>query len=316
MGEGDGNRARLMQRRVRVWLGVGGVVVLALALLAYAAVRQRPGVTAARLRSAIEANARYLAHIELRGDDAWIATQGASKLGPRFKTWAETLTVNPIVAADAQRDPLASRTGGGTEGHLWQLRWLPEPAAAPLAPPDVDHVPPVSTALTEEDLFAILRIMAYAVVCPRLGDAERERWLDELRTEAHSYLLTHQLLSLMLGRNQGCLDDAVVEPLRQEMATRLWLEHAADSSGVHDLSIERLAVLCYAQVCNWVRPEWVEQVLAEQDPSGSWGERNPGVHERVVARPEHTAALAFYVLAAVWADRFSAEPAPLPPSAR
>lgn len=34
MGEGDGNRARLMQRRVRVWLGVGGVVVLALALLA------------------------------------------------------------------------------------------------------------------------------------------------------------------------------------------------------------------------------------------------------------------------------------------
>jgi hypothetical protein len=238
------------------------------------------------------------------------------RLGGSFKTWAETLNVNSVVEADAQRDPLASRIGAGTEGHLWRLRWLPESPAPLLPVPETRLEHPVPSTLTEEDIAAILRVMAFAVVCTRLSDSDRQAWMDELTVEARSYRLTHQLLSLMLGRNQGCLEDAAVEPLRQEMATRLWLEQEADRSGIHDLSIERMAILCYAQVCHWLPAAWVDELITTQQPSGSWGELNPRVHDRVVARPEHTAALAFYVLAAVWQEHFSAEPVPAPPRRR
>ncbi|MBX3027359.1 hypothetical protein KF840_20870 [bacterium] len=306
-----------MRFRPRNWIVLAGAIGLALAALAYWTLARPASGAAPRLRAALEQAATYLGRTELRGDDTWIATQGAMRLGPDFRTWAETLNVNPIVETDVQRDPLASRTGSGTEGHLWKLRWLPDTALPALPRPDDTLAPPLPVALTDEDLFAILRDMAYAVVCPRLSPSDRQAWLDGLHVPAQSYRLTHQLLSLIIGHNQGCLDAATVEPLRRELATRLWLEQAADRSGIHDLSIERMAILCYAQVCDWIPTAWVDEVIATQEPSGSWGERNPGVHERVVARPEHTAALAFYVLAATWHERFAdISPRPVPPQGR
>jgi hypothetical protein len=301
----------------RGWQVVAVLGALALAALTYWAIQYRPNSEESRMRPALERAAAYLGRTELRGDDTWIATQGAIKLGPDFRTWAETLNVNPVVEADVQRDPLGSRTGAGTEGHLWSLRWLPEAVQPALPHPDDGLAQPVATALSDEDLSAILRVMAHPVVCSRLSDADRQAWVGELSLPAQSYLLTHQLLALMIGRNQGCLDDATVEPLRRELATRLWLEQAADRSGIHDLSIERMAILCYAQVCEWIPSAWVNDLIGAQQPSGSWGELNPGVHDRVIARPEHTAALAFYVLAAVWEERFGdAAPIAVPPQGR
>jgi hypothetical protein len=298
------------------------VACLALAVLvtvvAYVLVRQKlyPSADERQVRNAVQAVAAYLAATVLRGDDAWIATQGALKLGPDFRTWAETLAVATMVEEDLKRDPLTSQMGGGVEGHLWNLRWLPELPAPSLPPPDLEALHPVSTALSDEDILAILQVMAHAVACRRLSDTQRRAWMEELSTPRHSYLLTHQLIALMLGYNQDCIDEATAEPLRQKQATQLWIEQAMDQSGIHDLSIERMAALCYAQVCNWLRDEWVNELIKQQEPSGSWGERNPQVNPRVVAREEHGAALGFYVLAAFWQERFGDASPPVPPPVR
>lgn len=269
------------------------------------------------MRRAIETAAAYLTFTPVRGDDAWIATQAAVKLGPEFRVWAETLDVNPAVETDLTRDPLATSMGHGVEGHLWSLRWLDQPRLPPLPVPEVPARYAVSATMSEEDIFALIRIMAQAVVCHRLGAADIDAWLDELRRETHGYLLTHQLIALLLGWHQGCLDETTAAPLREILATRLWLEQEMDRRGVDDLSIERLAILCYAQVCDWLRDEWIDALIRAQQPSGSWGtEINANVNERVTAREEHAAAIAFYVLASVWQERFADQAPPRVPQRR
>jgi len=266
------------------------------------------------LRDAIQRTAAFLTKVELRGDDAWIATQGALKLGPEFRIWAETLRVAPVVQADQQRDPLADTAGSGVEGNLWALRWLAESPLAELAPPALPPESPAHTALSEEEIFSIIRTMAHTVACHRLGDAGREQWLEELRADSNSYVLTHQLISLVLGWHQGCIDAATAEPLREQLATRVRIEQAMDRRVITDLSIERLAALCYAQLCSWIDDEWLDELLWAQQASGSWGDQlNANVHPRVVAREEHGAAMAFYVLASVWSERFAADEAAIAP---
>lgn len=297
-----------------VTLATTGVALLGFVLFLW---NPNPSRSPRQVRSAIQDAAAYLSSIELRGDDTWIATQGAAKLGPEFRTWAETLQISSVTVADRERDPLTGVGGAGVEGHLWSLRWLEEGPLPQLPVPELPASYLVHTALSEEEIFSILQTMAYAVVCHRLSDIDRETWLQNLSQERNSYVLTHQLIALTLGQHQGCIDSATAEPMREALATRLWLEQAMDRGGFTDLSVERLAALCYAQLCSWIPDEWINELLREQQPSGSWGdELNPNVHPRVIAREEHGAALAFYVLASVWSDRFADEAGPQPPMQR
>lgn len=287
----------------------------ALALFAYAQFfSTSPSRDPGKLRAAVEAAARYISVTELRGDDAWVATQGAMQLGPTFRIWAETIDVSSGVATDLERDPLEGASGRGVEGHLWNLRWIEPIALPPLDPPAIPSLVPVSTTLSDEDILALIRIMAQAVACHRLGAADLQAWVDELRRETSGYLLTHQLIALLLGRHQGCIDAETAEPIRADLTRRLFLEQSMDRRGIDDLSLERLAILCFAQVCDWLQDEWIDEVIRTQQPSGSWGaETNAHVNERVIAREEHSAALGFYVLASVWQQRFADEAPPRVP---
>jgi hypothetical protein len=302
-----------VKKSVRTWvivplLAATGVALLAYALFSWSA---NPSRNPRHLRHAIEQAAVYLSSVEVRGDDAWVATQGAAKLGPEFRLWAETLQVTPLVLADRERDPLTSGAGAGVEGNLWTLRWLAETPLPALTMPELPPGYVAQTALSDADILSILQTKAYAVACHRLGDTDREAWLQDLSQERNSYVLTHQLIALVLGRHQGCIDAATTASIREGLATRLWFEQATDRGGFTDLSIERLAALCYAQLCPWIRDEWLNEMIDEQQPSGSWGdELNPNVHPRVIAREEHGAALAFYVLASVWSERFADQAGP------
>jgi hypothetical protein len=302
----------------RAWILAGGLGLLA-ALASVWSLWSPPGGSQhdeKEIRRAIESAAAYLGSVTLRGDDAWIATQGARKLGPEFRLWAETLGVDSAVEADFARDPLSGgSSGAGAEGHLWSLRWLDETPLPPLPLPMVPAPRTVSTRMTDADILVILRMMSQAVACNRLGEADRQAWVTQLQAEAQGYVLTHQLIALLLGLHQGCIDTETAAPARALLAGRLWAEHHLDRSGINDLSIERLAVLCYAQVCDWITDDWFAELLRAQQPSGSWGTNlDANVHPRVVAREEHGAAIAFYVLASVWAEQFpDADPPDLPP---
>lgn len=294
-------------------------LVLAAGLLALLLSGGSPSLSeghSSHLSEAIDKLARYLERTDLRGDDAWIATQGASKLGPTFRTWAETLSIEGAAEQDRLQNPLNNAYGMGVEGRLLSLRWLEEQPLPPLPAPEPRPDLVYPTAITEDDIRSLLRVMSYTSVCTRLDEAQRQDWLDLLAQETNGYLLTHQLLALILGYNQRCLDLDTIEPLRAKLATRLYYEQANDDRGIDDLSVERMAILCYAQVCDWLDPESIDLLIREQDPSGSWGERNPGVHERVVARESHTASLALYALASTWRTRFPDLAPPLPPDRR
>lgn len=296
-------------------LVAAALAAAALVLLVYSQFFSvRPSRDASRLRASLEAAARYLGATELRGDDAWVATQGAMQLGPTFRIWAETINVSPSVETDLERDPLEGASGRGVEGHLWNLRWIEPLALPPLDSPALPSLAAVSTTLSDEDILALIRIMAQAVACHRLGAADLQAWVDELRRETSGYLLTHQLIALLLGRHQGCIDAETADPIRADLSRRLFLEQSMDRRGIDDLSLERLAILCFAQVCHWLQDDWIDEVIRTQQPSGSWGaDTNAHVNERVLAREEHSAALGFYLLASVWQQRFADERPPRVP---
>ena len=304
----------------RSWIIAATLAVLAAVafLLSLRPVPAGPSRDPAAMRAAIESAAGFLGAATLRGDDAWIATIGARRLGADFRLWAETLQVDPAVRADLGRDPLAAGSlGAGAEGNLWNLRWLEETTLPPLPRPEPPAPQAVSTTMTEADILAILRMMAQAVACVRLGEADRQAWLAQLQADAHGYVLTHQLIALLLGMHQGCFEPAAVAGLRENLAVRLWSEHAREGRAVDDLSIERLVVLCWAGACSWIEDEWVDGLLRAQIESGSWGtDIDPGVNPRVVAREEHGAAMGFAALAMLWQERFADETAPVPPAPR
>jgi hypothetical protein len=171
-------------------------------------------------------------------------------------------------------------------------------------------------AHTDAEISAVFHVMTDALGCTQTTPDGGNDVLADVREAGHGYVLTHQLFALVLAANQRCLDGPAVESLRRTLAEATWREQAADGPRVHDLAFERMAVLCYAQVCDWLEPSWIAAVIREQGPSGSWGERDLHVNRNASAGESHTAALGFYVLAKTWSARHGAGEGPQPPRAQ
>jgi hypothetical protein len=229
--------------------------------------------------------------------------QGSLNLSPEFERWSESLEPDPAVT-QAMQDPAALQY---LEAILWKERGRPHPSWEPLAPPSVEPSS-APTTLTDDELMGVQDVMGQALRCEDLDAAERQAWLDSLATPSHSYLLTHQLLSLVWGHISGCLGDDEANPLRTSLATAVYAELLADGNTVNDLTLERMAMLCYADLCDWVNDEQTQAVVAGQDPDGGWGDGSVPIHPDAFVPPEHTAGLGFYVLAMKW------DPATQPPS--
>jgi hypothetical protein len=167
----------------------------------------------------------------------------------------------------------------------------------------------VPSTLTDDELTGVQDVMGQALRCEDLDAAGRQAWLDSLATPSHSYLLTHQLLSLVWGRTSGCLDDAEANPLRESLATAVYAELLADGYTVNDLTLERMAMLCYADLCDWVSDRQAKAVASAQHSDGSWGDGSVPIHPDAFVPPEHTAGLGFYVLAMKW-DPSAGTPTP------
>jgi hypothetical protein len=185
------------------------------------------------------------------------------------------------------------------EAIMWLERGRPHRPWQPLPVPEVEasSTPP---ALSEAELSGVTEVMALGLQCTKLNPTQRQTWLSRLGTPSHSYLLTHQLLSLGWGRDSGCLSDTEAAPLRTTLATALYAELLGDGVSINDLSLERMAMLCYADLCDWVSDAQTNAVIAKQLPDGSWGDGTVPVHPQAFVPIEHTAGLAFYVMAMKW----------------
>lgn len=264
------------------------------------------------VRAAIEKAAAYFGRRELRGDEGWLVVQAAAALGPDFGAWA---TTRLVLSREVQEPPDAGLLDlGAAEARFWRLRGLQQGALPPLAMPEGAPATPPAVELTDAGIAAIVRLMTGALVCARMSPSGRREMLADVRDPGRGYLLTHQLLALTLAYNQGCLDAAAVDAPRRKLAEALWREQAADGAQVHDLAFERMMALCYAGVCDWLEPSWIDALVRAQSETGDWGNRDLHVHPGASATESHTAALAFYILARTWRTRFPDAVPPRPPA--
>jgi hypothetical protein len=266
-----------------------------------------------RLRTAIERAAGYLGTRQQSGNGAWFTTQAAILLSPKFKAWARTLKVSPSLVAVASSDSPKTFLEAA-EASLWSLRWLPERPAVQLPKPNPTPVDRAESRRFEESetMLVIVSQLASAT-CHEFSPQKQHEWLAMLAWPAHSYSLTNQLLSLMLGYNNGCLTQRVTTPHRRRLATQVYAELIGDMDTLDALAIERMALLSYARVGDWIAPGLIARLVGEQQPSGSWGARDPHVFKGYRATDEFTTALSFYVLARSWALHHASAPAPMPP---
>ena len=270
--------------------------------------------SSARLRTAIERAAGYLGTHELQGDWAWFTTQAALLLGPKFKTWAGTLKVAPSLQAIATSGRRPETFPEALEARIWSLRWLPEHPAPRLSRPDATPVDGAESRRFEEpEAMTIMAMLLAGVHCDTLSPKDRDGWLTLLSTPSHSYMLTNQLFSLMLAYNQGCLSARVIDPIRLRLATQLFAQLTGDSDTLDELTIERLAILCYARVGDWISPGSIARLVNEQQASGAWGARDPRLFRGYRLTEEQTASLAFYVLARAWTLHHGSAAGPQPP---
>lgn len=233
------------------------------------------------LAQAIDRAAVFLDRGELRSDDAWVAYQAAILLGGEYEAWAATLKPS------------------GAYMPLWELRDL-EPARIRDAPgPEPGPGASGGSRMSTDDVLLLVELVKWSRDCPSLDPRGLERLRRVLGRPLHSYLLTHQLWGANLAVSRGCFEAeemrgtilALAQRVRDELATD-WL--------TTDLAAERIAMLCWVGLTDWVPDEKFDMLLSDQHPSGSWGVVEFDVYPGAVVRAEHTAALAFYGLAARW----------------
>jgi hypothetical protein len=257
-----------------------------------------PLVTRERVARAIERSAIAIGKLELRGDQGWLVGQAARLLGKAYVEWAEQLEVEHDVLRAVPRDP--RKVNAALEGAMWKARKLPGRSLPAVSIPRVEPVERVPSSFEREEAVEVLRLMRFALTCEEKSTRDRG-WNRMFEKDAAGYLLTHQLLALILAYERGCLDLEEVEVYRRLLAGRLLAEQLAENSAIHDLSVERMAVLCRAGLCGWIPDRDFHSLISSQRAEGSWESRGPENMKDIDWGP-HTTALAFYALARRWAD--------------
>jgi len=233
---------------------------------------------------AIDRAAAYLDGAHLRSDDAWVTYQAAVLLGGEYAAWAATLKPR------AEYQP------------IWELRDL-EPARIRDAPAP-EPLPGVwgETRMSSRDVKLLFKLVDWSRDCRNLDPPRLEQLRRVLERPLHSYVLTHQLWGANLAVSQGCFEPEEMRGAILALARRVRDDVETDFVTT-DLAAERIFMLCWVGLADWVPDEKFDMLLADQQPSGSWGVAELDVYPGAVVRAEHTAALAFYDLAARWRQR-------------
>jgi len=242
---------------------------------------------------ALERAGRKLAAGKLRGDEAWLVFQAAAILGGEFPAWAEGLRVKKTARIpDKPGKWNLNRRVYRIRSHEFDNIEMPDDPGE-LPPPDTDP------RITDHELTRLNRVMDWSMRCRDLDEPQLARLRWELEHPSKSYVLAHQLWAGVTSISFGCVDREWGTKATVELARHVLAELLTDEE-TSDLSVERMAFLCYANAYHWIPDEKFEQLVRDQKESGSWGTLDLHVNPVTWVGPEHTMALAFYALAHRW----------------
>lgn len=91
----------------------------------------------------------------------------------------------------------------------------------------------------------------------------------EESTRAGGYDLTHAVLATKWAIENGGLQRAALADLI-DLQTAMLIDLIEDESATNDLRMEAMTFLCYSGQSRHIRAEWVQRVLATQNPDGGW----------------------------------------------
>ncbi len=109
--------------------------------------------------------------------------------------------------------------------------------------------------------------------------------------DAGSYELTHVAYSLERMAENGCpLPDEEDTQMRQQVAERM-VSLATDQETIPDLRYESIAFLMHMHRRDLVQPEWIDQIVAQQQSDGGWK-----ITTGAQASSDHATVLALWAL--------------------
>jgi len=268
------------------------IASVVLAAFVFAACSEGPEPTTrlgsnAPIAIAIDRAADFLSDRSLEYDELWFVNQASARLGEPFTRWAPALR-------PAGSPQWAERVLSNLRNiELYRLDPLPVPSDI-----EPQQHPPLAYEF-KETVQMIGQMLLNAESCSQERPKSIEQLMRQVAKSSWGYLLCHQAWALVVGVTRDCLDAAASEPLREAMARRVLSELLAREV-LSDLVIEQMATLCLLGVCDWIPETYVQSLIEQQQPSGSWGLLPAeGVPENSL-REEHAVALAFYALSGLW----------------
>lgn len=130
----------------------------------------------------------------------------------------------------------------------------------------------------------------YSINCDRM-DLPTNFWgMMDKNTKEGGYYTAHTILALAFMKDNGCTLPTEANDLK-EQAIEALVKIAGDSTVSPDLRYEVTAFLLMDNRHDLVKQEWIDQIIAEQRPDGSW------IHEFGDSKDDpHTTLLALWSL--------------------
>jgi hypothetical protein len=281
------------------WIGVvvGLAVAAAAIYLLRREVRGEPSLHSDEpLAIAIDRAAAFLGKRPIHTDSYWFAKRSGRLLGGEFVEWASHLAYQDetkgYLANGVQREALSALLANA-DGAAFRFPPLQRPAVISL---------PTRERITSEELDRALSLSMRGVNSfARCDPANVDALLAEVREPGADYVVTHQLLALLLAYENRCiLSTQQFESLRTDLSAEV-LRGLMGDDRFTDLTAERMAVLALAGLTSWIPDAAVARAIATQNGDGSWPKILVyGEHSYVTVQPDHEAAMALFALVNVW----------------
>lgn len=261
---------------------------------------ERPSISA--IAAALRRTESHFSGRAVRGDVGFLLGQATLHSGRKL---------DPVLSPDVPRTWVDSQISA--EAYLWSIRHAPLPQVAlserplvreELSPaqldrsrrPLIDH--PRLREVLDQDSIHVVELMTAVSQC-RPGDRTEQIF----GTANFHYVVTHQIVGYLIAALRGCVSPPY-EPHLEPYVRRMLGEFVAAGASQSDIQLQRAATLLMVGAGRHVPGALIAALVETQSPDGLWRFDEPMVR-RGIMPPEHTSALAYFILSAIWAEERS-----------